>query len=192
MSTLSLFSSRGLIFEDADCSVIALDEQSVEGNLERESNKDGNMLMGMLAEQPIPERCVRELFYEPIQELHNTITYHNPLIEMYFLYIPSFPCFRFFHISRGFLRCEQCVGRLDQDCPPIHDRMVPTMRSLRPHRLFEHPMRPLRRCSSNLRVPYYHHGHLFLLQCCWSTFQFYLSRQEAYFVLLEMRESRSS
>ena len=93
MSTLSLFSSRGLIFEDADCSVIALDEQSVEGNLERESNKDGNMLMGMLAEQPIPVRCVRDLFYEPIQELHNTITYHNPLIEMYFLSIPSFPSF---------------------------------------------------------------------------------------------------
>ena len=49
--------------------------------------------MDMLAEQPIQERSVRDLFYEPIQELHNAITYHDLPIEMYFLYFPLFPVF---------------------------------------------------------------------------------------------------
>jgi len=77
-------------FEEADDSrVIALPEQSVEANWEGESTNDGDMLMDMFSEQPIPERSVRDMFYHPIQELPKATTYHDPPIEMYFLRFPS-------------------------------------------------------------------------------------------------------
>jgi hypothetical protein len=45
--------------------------------------KDTNMLMAMLTEQPVPDRGVRDLFYEPIAQLPNATTYHNPLVDTY-------------------------------------------------------------------------------------------------------------